>query len=419
MNMFANLVSPSTIQRVFLRFTFGILVSWFLLLCSAIPDESFSGTWDNVLRQAKGQTVYWNAWGGDTQTNAFIDWAIREVAIRYDIDVRHVKLTDTSEAVARVLAEKAAGRTREGSVDVIWINGENFAAMKQHDLLYGPFLQRLPNARFIDVQTNLTTVDFTIPVENMEAPWSMGYFIFLFDHDELVNPPNTLEGILDWAVSNPGRFTYPQPPDFTGTTFLKHVLLNEIKDTSLLYKPVQEANFKTVTQPLWAYLDRLHPSLWRKGRAFPKNGPALTRMLANREVSFSMSFNPSSASAGIATGQLPPSIQTFILSSGTIANASFLAIPYNSSAKEGAMVLINFLLSPEAQARKQHPRILGSPTVLTMDKLSDADRSRFDVLPKETSVTHLDSSKPVLSEPHPSWMERLEMEWSLRYASGN
>ena len=83
------------------------------------------------------------------------------------------------------------------------------------------------------------------------------------------------------------------------------------------------------------------------------------------------------------------------------------------------MVLINFLLSPEAQARKQHPRILGSPTVLAMDKLSDANRSLFEVLPKGTSDTRLDSSKPLLSEPHPSWMERLEMEWSLRYASGN
>lgn len=417
--MFAISVSPSTIHRVFHRFTFVIFVSWFLLLCRATPSESFAETWDNVLGQAKGQTVYWNAWGGDPQTNAFIDWAIMEVATRYDVDVRHVKLTDTSEAVARVLAEKAAGRTREGSVDVIWINGENFAAMKQHDLLYGPFLQWLPNARFIDLQTKPTTVDFTIPVENMEAPWSMGYFIFLFDHDELAHPPDTMEGLLDWAVSNPGRFTYPQPPDFTGTSFLKHVLLDEVEDASLLYKPVQDSNFQAVTRPLWAYLDRLHPLLWRKGRAFPRNGPALTRMLANGEVSFSMSFNPSSASAGIATGQLPPSIRTFILSSGTIANASFLAIPYNSSAKEGAMVLINFLLSPEAQARKQHPKILGSPTVLSIDKLSNSDQSRFEVLQKETSATLLDSSKPLLSEPHPSWVERLEMEWSLRYASGN
>jgi putative thiamine transport system substrate-binding protein len=55
-------------------------------------------------------------------------------------------LTDTAEAVARVVAEKAAGRTEGGSVDLIWINGENFAAMKEQDLLFGPLPRICPTS---------------------------------------------------------------------------------------------------------------------------------------------------------------------------------------------------------------------------------------------------------------------------------
>jgi len=58
----------------------------------------------------------------------------------------HVKLTDTADAVAQVLAEKAAGRDSDGAVDLLWINGENFAAMRREDLLHGPFVDALPNA---------------------------------------------------------------------------------------------------------------------------------------------------------------------------------------------------------------------------------------------------------------------------------
>ncbi|HQE97017.1 MAG TPA: hypothetical protein PKY20_02370, partial [Methanothrix sp.] len=47
-----------------------------------------------------------------------------------------VKLTDTAEAVTRVISEKAAGQDSGGSVDLIWINGPNFLAMKDQGLLH-------------------------------------------------------------------------------------------------------------------------------------------------------------------------------------------------------------------------------------------------------------------------------------------
>ena len=84
--------------------------------------------WEDTTAAARGKVVYWNAWAGDPRINDYIGWVGGQVRERYGIDLRHVKVTDTADVVSRVLAEKAAGKDQGGSVDLVWINGENFAA---------------------------------------------------------------------------------------------------------------------------------------------------------------------------------------------------------------------------------------------------------------------------------------------------
>ncbi|MFN6952813.1 MAG: ABC transporter substrate-binding protein, partial [Albidovulum sp.] len=67
-----------------------------------LAGPGLPGTWDETVAAAKGQTVYWNAWGGDERTNDFIAWVGSEVRKRYGVTINHVKLSDTAEAVARV-----------------------------------------------------------------------------------------------------------------------------------------------------------------------------------------------------------------------------------------------------------------------------------------------------------------------------
>ena len=52
-----------------------------------------SSNWDAVVREARGQTVYFNAWGGDLAINRYIDWARVRLREDYDLDLRHVKVS--------------------------------------------------------------------------------------------------------------------------------------------------------------------------------------------------------------------------------------------------------------------------------------------------------------------------------------
>ena len=387
------------------------------LVLAAGSGTAKADTWSDTLAKARGQTVYWNAWAGDERINAYIQWVGSRVQAEHGVTLRHVKLADTAEAVSRVLAEKTAGRSEGGSVDLIWINGENFAAMKRGQMLYGPFTEKLPNFTLVDTKGKPTTlVDFTIPTEGLESPWGMAQFVFMMDSARVKNPPKSIPALLDWAKANPGRFSYPAPPDFIGSTFLKQALVELTPDRTMLQKPVDEAGFAAATQPLWAWLDALHPALWREGAAFPKGSPALRQMLDDGAVDMALSFYPGEASSLIAEGKLPQSVRTFVLEGGTIGNTHFVAIPFNASAKEGAMAVANFLLSPEAQARKQDPAHWGDGTVLDLAALPAADKARFEAIELGIATLSPQELGTALPEPHPSWMTRIEEEWLTRYS---
>ncbi|MFH2130382.1 MAG: ABC transporter substrate-binding protein, partial [bacterium] len=112
---------------------------------------------------------------------------------------------------------------------------------------------------------------------------------------------------------------------------------------------------------------------------------------------------------------LPDSVRTYVHKGGTIGNTHFVAIPFNSDAKEGAMVFADFLMSPEAQLQKSKPAIWGDPTVLAMDKLDSGDRKAFETLPLGIATLSASELGKVMLEPDASWVDALEKAWQKRY----
>lgn len=385
----------------------------FSALANSVPPQ-----WQDTLQQAKGQTVYFNAWGGADNINDYIQWAADRIKDEYDVTLKQVKLTDTSDAVNRVLAEKAAGKNTNGSIDLIWLNGENFRAMKDNDLLFGPFSQSLPNyITYVDENARQSlTQDFGTPVDGMESPWGMAQVIFMHDTATLSNPPKSIADLLSYAKANPGRITYPEPPQFLGSTFLKQALYELTPYRKALSQPADSVDFDKITAPLWAYLDELHKVAWRNGQTFPSSSEEMMRLLDDQEIDVALSFDISAASVQIDKGNLPDTVRSYVFTNGTIGNTHFLAIPYNSGAKAGAQVVANFMLSPEAQIKKQTPTIWGDLSVLSYAKLPVAEQAKFDALPRGIATLSIEELGKTLPEPHSSWMGALEAEWRKRYA---
>ncbi|MBD1576722.1 ABC transporter substrate-binding protein [Vibrio sp. S11_S32] len=381
----------------------GFLFVCLLAVSSTLSSFSASAndnTWSDVETKAKGQNVYFNAWGGSQEINQYLRWVGIQVKQQYGVNLHHVKVTDIAETTARLIAEKAAGKDQSGSVDMVWINGENFKSMKQNHLLLGPFVHQLPNWTLVD-KTLPVEKDFSEPTLGLEAPWGVGQLVFIYDKNTLNQPPTSAQSLLRYAKAHPGKVTYPKPPQFHGTSFLKALLIELASDPTVLNKPVEEVDFATVTAPLWAYLDQLHPVAWKQGKQFPINQPELIQMLDDGQIDMALTFNPNEVFSAQAAGKLATTTSTFAWQSGALSNIHFLAIPWNAASKEGALVVINFLLSPAAQSHKGDLDVWGDPSVLQAKHLmGDAKKTQLF---------------PSVAEPHPSWQSALEQAWLQRY----
>jgi len=380
--------------------------------------DSFEGrfgsmSWEEIEAEARAQTVYWYMWGGSDLINRFVNgYVAGRLAEEYGVNLKVVPVTDATTFVNKVLGEKQAGRTSGGSVDLMWINGENFRTMRQADLLFGPYAERLPNMQYVNASDPAVANDFGFPVEGYESPYGSAQVVMIHDSAKVPEAPTTVEGLLSWIRSNPGRFTYPAPPDFTGSVFVRHLFYHAAGGYERLLGPFDQELFDEVAPRTWKLLNEIEPYLWRQGRTYPESQTALQELFANGEVLFDVSYNPAGAASLIAQGRYPESARTFVFDSGTIGNTHYVAIPFNSSSKAGAMVVANLLLDPATQYEKARPEVWGDLPVLSISKLPGEWRARFDslprpaaVLPPEVLTTHK------IPELQAAWLEAIEKGW--------
>ncbi len=235
-------------------------------------------SWRQIQTEARGQTVWFNAWGGDPAVNRYLAWVSEEVKRYYAIDLRIVPVADAADAVKRIQTEAQAGRRQGGSVDLLWINGENFRTLKQANLLLTGWAESLPNWRYVDLQKPVRE-DFSVATEGAESPWGSAQLTFIARRGQTPQPPTSPQALLAFARAHPGSVTYPRPPDFTGTALLEQLLIALTDQPAALRQPPQTATFAAVTAPLWRYLDALHPALWRAGKDFPASPARMDAML--------------------------------------------------------------------------------------------------------------------------------------------
>ncbi|WP_413112007.1 ABC transporter substrate-binding protein [Thaumasiovibrio sp. DFM-14] len=366
-----------------------------LLFCT---PATLATDWTHIEQKAQGQTVYFYAWGGNPQVNHYIEWVASQVERQFDITLVHVKVADISDALTLIINDKSSDRDHGGKVDMLWLNGENFATLKSLNLLYGPFTDTLPNTQLLNPALP-TDSDFSIPVEGLESPWGVGQLGFLFDEKTTPTPARSAVELLQYAKQHPGRISYPQPPQFHGTTFLKQLLWELTDDPDALRKDVSEVDFDAVTQPLWTYLDELHHYAWYKGRRFPQSDRHMIQLMGDRELHMAITFNPGEGPAAVQRGDIPSTVSQHTFRAGALTNIHFLAIPYNSDVKEGAKVVIDYLMSAEAQTRKADIAHWGDPTVLAPEHV-----------PSVTAELSLG-----IPEPHFTWHTHLPLAWKARY----
>ncbi|SNS83690.1 putative spermidine/putrescine transport system substrate-binding protein [Anaerovirgula multivorans] len=378
-------------------------------------EDLLETNWESILEEAEGTEVNFYGWGGSQMTN---DWLDNFLALRlkeeYNITLNRVPM-DIDQVLNKLLGENQMNVT--GTADVIWINGENFSTARTNDLLYGPFTHKLPNFnQYIDVESVEVKYDFGFPVEGYEAPYGKAQFVLVYDEARVEQVPKGHEELMELVKNNAGKFTYPAPPDFTGSAFIRNIIYDIVGYEQFITMKADKEVIAKAIQPAMDYLNELKPYLWRNGETYPSTIAQLHNMYADHEVFMTMNYNSNEAAARIQTGEFPRTTNTFVFENGTIGNTHFLAIPDNAPNKAGALAVIDFILSVEAQASKYNPDNWGDLPVLDNARLSDSERAIFDeiqigkgALPQHILLDHRVPEMPANFVPiiEEIWMENI------------
>lgn len=372
--------------------------------------EIDSMTHADMLAAARGTEVRWHMWGGGDQINAWVDgYVADEVGRRFGIKLVRVPM-DASVFVNKLLTEKAAGKGT-GTMDLLWINGENFKNARQAGLLYGPFLDRMPNFKaYFDPEAS--RFDFGFPVEGFEAPYGRAQFVFEYDSAKIKNPPRSFAELKAWILANPGRFTYPQPPDFTGSAFVRQVFYATTGGHGQYMQGLDTGLYAANAPKTWTWLNEVAPALWRQGKTYPKDAAALDTLFARGEIDMGMSYHPAHAQMKILEKTYPDTVRTFVMQEGTISNTHFTAVPFNAPNKAGAMVVADFLMSPEAQLSKYLPANWGDLPALDMKRLPADVAAAFAAVDLGAATLPADAlATAAVPEIPAQYLELLEKDW--------
>ncbi|MBU5675737.1 ABC transporter substrate-binding protein [Alkaliphilus sp. MSJ-5] len=343
-----------------------------------ITSEEFDPNtdFDKILEEAKGSTVNFYGWGGDEDRNRWLNQTVAPVLKeKYDITLEVVGM-DIDNILAKLAGEKQAG-LKEGTIDMIWINGENFYSAKENDLLFGSFAEQLPNfEKYIDGDDVEVKYDFGFPIEGYEAPYGKAQMVFINDSAITEETPRNAEEFMEYAKKYEGRITYPALPDFTGSAFVRTLIYDIVGHEQFLDMEANKEVVKEAIEPALEYLRELNKYLWNQGKTFPATSGEVDNMFEDGELVMTMSYGSYSAAVGIEKGIYNDTVQTFLFDKGTVGNTNYIAIANNSPNKAAAMVAINEIISAEIQATQF--KELRSLPVVSYDKLTDEEKARFD-----------------------------------------
>jgi len=364
-------------------------------------------SWEKIEKNSKTTKVNIYMWGGSSQINNFMDKIIaKNLEEKNEIILNRVPIVDIKDTVNKLIVEKQAGK-KDGSVDIIWVNGENYKALKEADVLWKGFTDNLPNLAYVNEKTLVT--DFGEAIEGREAPFGEAQFNFVYDSNKTLKPFVDHETLKKYVMMNPGIFTYPAIPDFTGSAFVRNIVIDILGEQ---VNSMSEEDFKLALKPVWDYLNEIEPYLWREGKTYPESSGKLDTLYKNGEIDVTMGYSINKAASKVTVGEFAESSRSFLLDRGTLFNNHYLAIPKNASNKYGALYVVDYLISSQAQILKQDPVNWGDFNILDINKISSEDKERISKLSTSIYTVPLEElAKKRVRELSPVKLEIIEEGW--------
>lgn len=182
-------------------------------------------------------------------------------------------------------------------------------------------------------------------------PYRASTVLLAYNSKNVKTPPKTLAELITWAKANPGKFTYNAPSGGgSGYSFVQTVIdsyLTTKEINTLVTVPNKALQAKWAKG--WEALRSLNKVTYGQNGTYPVNNQATLDLLSKGLVDMGPVWSDQIASA-LKAGTMPKDIKVTTISKPSFTGGpAFLGIPNNSPNRNGARVLVNWVLSPAAQ----------------------------------------------------------------------
>jgi len=290
-----------------------------------------------------------------------------------ELKVSYKSKTDIYEKLkADMMNEK-----KKGTIDLVLLENNGFKTFYKEELIYGPFLRKLPNFHsFISPDSIEAQYTEGMSINDYAAPFGRRQFVLTLNEDEIDEPPVDFDELKAYIQSEKGRFTIPSPPDLIGVKFIESLVCNVEGWEKINALDADKEIVKAAIVDSIAYMEEIKPYLWKEGTIFPENEMDLDALFTEGNLMFAMSMDQNHATDMLYEDNYPEGAKSFVLGDGTVGTVSYMMIPFNSNNKSGAMVMINELLSPTIQGLKYAPKTWGDLPALDT-KIMETEDARL------------------------------------------
>ncbi len=377
--------------------------------------------WDLLTKSATGSTI---TIAVDHSNPLVVSWLKTDFSEylkrNYEMSVKVI-----DQPLIKTLDELSKDKASEmdlGIYDIILFEGEGFKKAYEKGLLYGPFTDKLLDAKsLLDINSLEYKTHEGIATENYAIPYGRNQLSFIYNQDVFYETPQDFNAFFELLGTYKGQFTYPDPrKSLEGEAFIVSVIGQDLDLEPFSQGAFDKAKFISAIQPGIDKLKAIKPNLKDNGTTYPQSTQVLDDLFKSGTLMMSMSLSYNYATEKLKAYEYPEGASTFVVPSGMATYTEVAGIAFNSANKSGAMVALNALVSPDMQASKYDPKAWGSLPVYSMDV---TPITAFDALKKvkvkSTTVNYKDFIESAMPGFSPALRAIVLDQWEKQVLQGN
>ena len=227
-----------------------------------------------------------------------------------------------------------------------------------YDVMDGGFITQLAASGLltkVSVKNMSNLKDVPMPVLRAGGSGGIPYrgssVLLAYNTTKVPTPPRTLDDLLAWIKANPGQFTYNTPDSggsgqaFVTTVLDKFIPVSDRAKMVVEYVPELEKDWDQG----FSTLASLNPYVFQKG-VYPNGNNQVLNLLASDQITMAPVWSDQFVT-GLKNGTIPPNIGFVQIANPSFTGgAAYLGIPTASPRQAAALKLVNWLLTPAAQA---------------------------------------------------------------------